>query len=150
MRRRRSRRYWIAYSRSSRSWRRLAAWSNGASRGAACGCAASCPTAGPMPTARRPGPTVSCSRILPERGGLAFLPRRDNRLPAELLAHAPAAGLGESRGECGVGRNALDRLGDRGRILRPDEQTRLAVRDDVGDPADRAANDRDPIAQRLE
>jgi len=39
--------------------------------------------------------------ILLERGGIAFLPRRDNRVPAKLLAHAPAAGLGEARGECG-------------------------------------------------
>src|SRR5882762_4439593 len=141
---------WTAYSRGSRSWRRSGDWSTGASRGAASAFAGSWPTGGPTPMPRGPCRTRSRWKTLLERGGIAFLPRRDNRVPSKPLPHAAAASLGESLGECGIGRDALDRLGDCRGIFRRNEETRFAINDDVGDAADRAADDRDPITQSLE
>src|SRR5882762_3918187 len=141
---------WTAYSRGSRSWRRSGDWSTGASRGAASAFAGSWPTGGPTPMPRGPCRTRSRWKTLLERGGIAFLPRRDNRVPSKPLPHAAAASLGESLGECGIGRDALDRLGDCRGIFRRNEETRFAINDDVGDAADRAADDWNPITQRLE
>src|SRR5256885_5167916 len=136
----------------SHSWRRSAGWSTGASRGAACGYAGSCLMDGRTrirPRRRQPAMRLR-SKSLPERGVIAFKPRRGNRVPPKPLAYATTSRVGKPLGERGITRDPLDRRGDRGRVLVWDQQPRFAVRDDIGNAPNRAADHRDAIAHGLE